>query len=186
MASLMAVLVFYKFIPNTFRDRIIWLSLSTFVILGCIAILVTAYKVRLISDLNITNRKERPLIFGLFLVLGILMTITTYLIGYIDAANLLVFGMVSFLVAVIITLFWKISIHTFLITLTWISVYDTFENALLLPLFILPVIIAWTRVHLKKHTLNQVIGGIAVAVLIYMFWKFVFPYNIFNLRPNIH
>ena len=69
-----------------------------------------------------------------------------------------------------ITLFWKISGHTSVITLASLLVIDWYGWKLT-PLFAAIAIVTWARVAGKYHTLSQAVGGIVYSTLLHEIWK---------------
>ncbi|MBN1618439.1 phosphatase PAP2 family protein [Candidatus Dojkabacteria bacterium] len=181
---ILAGVVYYKYIPHTLRDFIIWLTLSGGFLLLCLFTIFFFMKIGLVGDFDITDRKQRPRIFLIFIALAVILTAISFIIGYTEASSIMAMAIVAFTIAVLITFFWKISIHTFTLNISLLVLYDMLDNPLLLFIFILSPIIAWSRVYLKRHTLYQTIGGILLSFIIYAIWKVFYPYNIFNLRPQ--
>ncbi len=124
-----------------------------------------------ISDWHISRREERavPLAFGLaYAVAG---TLAMYLL---DAPRELVAAMVTgfatALVALLITLGWKISLHTMgnalLATLLALVYAQCWYSPLNLLLALGVVVTGTSRVYLKQHTPWQVVAGASVGVAV--------------------
>ena len=122
-----------------------------------------------ISDWHISQREERtvPLAFGLaYAVAG---TLAMYLL---DAPRELVAAMVTgfatALVALLITLGWKISLHTMgnalLATLLVLVYAQCWYSPLNLLLALGVVVTGTSRVYLKQHTPWQVVAGAVVGI----------------------
>src|SRR4030066_2526915 len=126
-----------------------------------IAILIL-YKAGKISDLQIPRRKERLLplliinaciVMGFFILINIQperMLLSVYMIY-----------LLSLPVISLVTLFWKISFHASYITLFSIAYLIVFGKWAILTIPLIPLV-GWSRIKLKRHTLAQVLGGIAV------------------------
>jgi membrane-associated phospholipid phosphatase len=133
-----------------------------------------AKKKGVISNWDMTNRAERPRIFAIFFLLIVLTNLTFLILGYKQTAKYLLTVTAGFSAAFGITNFWKISIHTFAIGLA-VSVFMHFFPALInLIAITLPILIAWTRIRLKRHTLGQTIGGIILAGSVYIYLQIFF------------
>jgi membrane-associated phospholipid phosphatase len=120
------------------------------------------YKARKISNLQIPKRKERLLPL---LIINICIVIGFFVLIYTQPEKLLLSVYTIYLLALpvisIITLFWKISFHTSYITLFSIVFLIVLGKWAILTIPLIPLV-GWSRIKLKKHTLSQVLGGIAV------------------------
>ena len=120
------------------------------------------YKAGKVSDLQIPKRKER--LFPL-LVVNICVIAGFFALIYMQPEKLLLSVYMIYLLVLpaisLITLFWKISFHASYITLFSIVYLVVFGKwgILTIPLILL---VGWSRIKLKRHTMAQVLGGIAV------------------------
>jgi membrane-associated phospholipid phosphatase len=118
------------------------------------------------TDHHVTTREHRrtPLLVGLASVL-----IGLGLLVVLDAPRelvALVAAMVAGLgVTVLITHWWKISIHTAVAAGTVVVLTLVFGTWLMV-LWAIVAIIAWSRVELRDHTVGQVLGGMPFGALI--------------------
>jgi membrane-associated phospholipid phosphatase len=120
-----------------------------------------------VSDLDVQLREERtrPLVFTIACA-GVAWLVLA--LGGAPLEMVVVAGGLWLQMAVIfgITLWWKISVHSAaaagVATLIWSLVGAT------LPLLAGVVIIAWSRVRLRRHTVTQTIAGAALGFAI--FW----------------
>ena len=110
-----------------------------------------------ISDLDASIREER--IMPLFL--GVVFAIFGYLLLHIQEAGMLVKGLMfctitNTLVIIIITRYWKISIHTMgvsgLLSVLWIH-----SKEYLFIMFKILFFVAYSRVILKAHNISRII-----------------------------
>jgi membrane-associated phospholipid phosphatase len=119
-----------------------------------------------ISDLEVSNRKERA---GPFLC-GIMSTIVGLFILLLTNApknleTLLYITGVSGIVMTLTTLWWKISIHA--ATLAGAAtVLTTLYGIVMLPTYLLVVLAGWSRVVLRRHTVAQVVVGSLVSIVL--------------------
>lgn len=148
-----------------------------------LADLVWRRKTGRISDWHISRREERiaPLSFGIgYAVLGTLAMCG--LVYGLDAPMELLAAMVSGLatgvVALLITLGWKISLHTMgnalLASLIILVFSQTWYSPLNLLLVLMVITTGLSRRYLKKHTTPQIILGamVGVALATVIFWAF--------------
>ena len=120
-----------------------------------------------VSDLDVQLREERtrPLVFTIACA-GVAWLVLA--LGGAPLEMVVVAGGLWLQMAVIfgITLWWKISVHSAaaagVATLIWSLIGAT------LPLLVGVVIIAWSRVRLRRHTVAQTIAGAALGFAI--FW----------------
>jgi len=120
-----------------------------------------------VSDLDVQLREERarPLIFSIACA-GVAWLVLA--LGGAPLEMVVVAGGLWLQMAVIfgITLWWKISVHSAaaagVATLIWSLIGAT------LPLLAGVVIIAWSRVRLRRHTVAQTIAGAALGFAIFM------------------
>lgn len=164
VASIFAIV--YRFAPST-EHFWHWSLAAAFLLLGPSGAYAirTWYEEKRI-DLDVTKRQDRmiPLILattgaiiGSFFVLNDLHNHTLTLISYVLVAMLISLTIVTFV--------WKISLHaattasmvTMLVSL--VSPYFAFLFLLLLP-------IIWSRLHLHRHTLAQLLVGSLTGVVI--------------------
>lgn len=122
-----------------------------------------------VSDFDLSVRQERivpMLVAWLGVVLGGLA------LQQADAPRLLLaFALLQILQGVVfllITLFWKISLHTTavssLVALWWL-VSEQLLPLWLGPLLLLIVLVAWARLRLRRHTAGQTIAGATLGIL---------------------
>jgi membrane-associated phospholipid phosphatase len=74
-------------------------------------------------------------------------------------------GLVLTVITAIITLYWKISYHTAIIT-SVVTAVNILGGIIFWPLFLLIPIVSWARVTIKKHTLSQVTGGAIISFIV--------------------
>lgn len=123
-----------------------------------------------ISDIDVTDRKER---YGIMTVILVMLLLT--MVGILYVGNTYLFSLFLALFAAfgstyIITFFWKISMHMTFNTMFLILLHLVSNGAFPFSWLLLPVV-AWSRHVLKKHTPAQLIlgvflpGGVMLGVL---------------------
>ena len=119
-----------------------------------------------ISDLGLSQRDQRawPLIFSIIFALagGAVLYITgaPQLLLAVAAINVAIL-----FIALVVSYFWKISFHTLSVSSAAIIAGLSFGGAAFLTtIFIL--ITGWSRIHLDKHSLGEVIAGGCVGSLV--------------------
>ncbi len=144
-----------------------WAALAAgFVTVGPFVLLALAVRRGRAHNLDLDLRHERPLLMLISLGITVLGLTVLWALG---APRLLLFLLISTLVgglvALLITLRWKISIHTGGAAGA-ATVMALIYGAQALPLLFGVAVIGWSRVALGKHTWLQVVAGALVAILI--------------------
>ncbi len=121
------------------------------------------YKKKLISDVDITKREERYLLFGLTTAAFLISLILVYFLGNFEFFVLSLIMFIAALTLFIVTLKWKISGHMILNAAAITIMVYLFGPKMLWLLPIIPLV-GFARVYLKKHTLKQVIAGTIVGL----------------------
>lgn len=140
-----------------------------------IAYLVIAPKLKWIGEWDMMTQKERLPFFLLMLTTTTISLIIIQLFGNKLLLHLNIIILSSLITLFIITIFWKISLHTSLNTAAVIIVNFLFNWRLPLLYLTIPIIF-WARHHLKKHSLNQLIAGVVITASIILGELFVFGY----------
>ncbi|MBV8246465.1 MAG: phosphatase PAP2 family protein [Candidatus Eremiobacteraeota bacterium] len=151
------------------------LFLSTFFTsLGPMLYVFWLYATDRISDLDMSIRAERERVFGVFVVSYLAGTCALY---FLHAPKLLVATMAGYTLSAIvvqyITRYWKISTHALGITAPLVALWLLYGRQPL-PFLVLIPLVCWARVHLKAHTVSQVIAGAALGAssVALFFWLF--------------
>ena len=160
----------FQYTPHA--RRFFYLLIFTFTFLAPLLIALYLLRQNYISSLHIPNRKERWLPF-LFTTMFYLFTY--YLLNEINAASIfdaMIFGAaLSVIVALIITFFWKISIHMvgigglvgIIYALTQFMAPDA--HLFIAGLLLIAGLVGFSRVSLHAHSLNQVIAGFVTGAI---------------------
>jgi membrane-associated phospholipid phosphatase len=158
------VLVALYHAQNVMRALLYAVITLFFLSLGPFIYILIAVRVGKISDVDVSRRTERagPFLFGLSSVLaGWLVLII--LKGPQTLQTLLIITAVSGIVMMVTTLWWKISIHSSSMGGV-ATILTAFYGAVMLPTFLLLILVSWSRVVLRRHTVSQVIAGSLVSI----------------------
>ena len=153
-------------VPVETRKYIVTISLLFTIIIPTILFLLF-FKMGWVSDLNLTVRKER--ILPTFIVL-LLFFVLYYLVRNAEGINvefvsILLGSIIGILIANIVTVFWKISIHSLGVTGvlgSLVALFYATEETLPVAVYIflaIAIIVGASRIILKRHTPMQVIMG---------------------------
>lgn len=147
--------------------RFVTVSLLT-IILPPLILLAAAIKTRIVSNWDITDRKQRILPFGVLVFIFIVDYFIIARYGNPFLARFYIMFLLWFSGFFAITLFFKISGHTGVVALA-AGLFIRWFGWGIWPVLILVPLIAWARVAGKKHTLLQVVAGalysLAIVVL---------------------
>ncbi len=135
-----------------------------FLSVGPFIYILMAVRMGKISDVDVSRRTERagPFLFGISSVLvGWLVLII--LQGPKNLQTLLIITAVSGIVMMVTTLWWKISIHASSMGGA-ATILTAFYGAVMLPTFLLLILVSWSRVVLRRHTVLQVVAGSLVSI----------------------
>ena len=169
--SALAVVVESTFVlaylgTNNLRSALAWTVVAAVIIL--LLLLVVYYFVRKgkFSDLDVSTQQQRPLLFLLDFIFAAIYLSTLYILHAPRAlflGNIAVFLAVA--VLVIINKFIKASVHMAILSGA-LTLFVFLGGAVYLWGFILIPILAWARLTTKRHTLNEVITGTVLGVLV--------------------
>jgi membrane-associated phospholipid phosphatase len=158
------VLVALYHTQNVLRALLYALLTLFFLSIGPLIYILIAVRIGKISDVDVSRRTERagPFLFGISSVLaGWLVLII--LQGPDDLQTVLIITAVSGTVMLVTTLWWKISIHASTMGGA-ATVLTAFYGAVMLPTFLLLILVSWSRVVLRRHTVLQVVAGSLVSI----------------------
>jgi membrane-associated phospholipid phosphatase len=151
----------------------LWLFLSVFFSsIGPMLYVLWLYWTDRISDLDMSQRRERETVFSVFVLSYFVGTISLYSI---HAPAMLVASMAGYTAAAFvvqsITRFWKISTHALGITAPLVALVVLYGQQPL-PFAVLIPLVGWSRVYLKAHTTLQVIAGTLLGFIsVYVFFR---------------
>ena len=176
VATVTTLLVFFKVQAAT-ESKLVWLGIGFLVgALPPLIILIYEKSKGKISDWFMSSRAERrdvqlAWVFGAAIFTSLALV---YGLPRLILALSLSFFTLSFLVTAI-NFYWKISVHTAMISLAVLALVLTYSS-LLAGAVLLILLVAWARVQLGAHTWSQVSGGALLAILVVYFW-----FNFFGL-----
>lgn len=155
--------------PLKLIDKLIWASvLESFILFIPLIIFFRLVKKGKLSDIDITNPKERNQLFYPVSILWLIALIITYLAKLpIIIYSLVIIGVLTVSIWSLITPFYKISAH--LAGITSLVVYSYYVLDIATMIWFGPILIcfvAWLRLVQKKHTLGQVIFGAIISFII--------------------
>ena len=153
--------------------RLLFLS-TAFTSIGPMLYVFWLYSTDRISDLDMSVRRERELVFSTFVVFYLLGSIALWLA---HAPRLMVAAMLGYFASTFvvgyITRFWKISTHAIGITAPLVALTMLYGRQPL-PFLVLIPMVCWARVYLKAHSIAQVVAGALLATVSTMLFFYLF------------
>jgi len=116
------------------------------------------------SDPDVSMRSQRvgPFLFGIgSSLVGFVTLFVTH--GPKNLQTLVLITIISGVVMMVVTLWWKISIHASSLAAV-ATVLTALYGLVLLTSFVLLIAVCWSRVVLRRHTLGQVVAGSLVSI----------------------
>ncbi|GAC1648658.1 MAG: phosphatase PAP2 family protein [Ktedonobacteraceae bacterium] len=118
-------------------------------------------------DVSMRSQRVGPFLFGIVSTsIGLGTLFVTH--GPKNLQTLMLITIVSGIVMMIVTLWWKISIHASSLAAV-ATVLTALYGSVLLSIFVLLAAVCWSRVILRRHTLGQVIAGSLVSIALTLF-----------------
>ena len=137
-----------------------------FLSLGPLLYIIIGVRLGKLSDIDVSRRSQRvgPFIFGIVsATIGWLVLSLTN--GPRNLQTVMIITIFSGIIMMVITLWWKISMHAS--SLGGVaSMLTLLYGAVMLPLFVLLVLVSWSRVAQRRHTIPQVIAGSFAGVVL--------------------
>ena len=147
---------------------------TSFTSLGPMLFIFWLYATDRISDLDMSQRREREQVFTVFVVFYLCGTLTLYVT---HMPKLLIATMAGYTLATFavqyITRYWKISTHALGITAPLVTLSLLYGREPL-PFLVLIPMVCWARVYLRAHSIAEVIAGAALATFSVAFFLYLF------------
>jgi membrane-associated phospholipid phosphatase len=157
--------------------RLLFLS-TFFSAIGPMLYVFWLYASDRITDLDMSLRREREMVFSAFVVFYLLGSGVLWIA---HAPRLMIAAMLGYfastLVVQYITRYWKISTHAIGITAPLVALTILFGRQPL-PFLVLIPMVCWARVYLRSHTVMQVLAGAALAC-----GSTLLFFHVFHIQP---
>ncbi|HEY6287237.1 MAG TPA: phosphatase PAP2 family protein [Ktedonobacteraceae bacterium] len=149
------------------RTAFIYACITLFFLsVGPLLYIIIGVRLGKLSDIDVTRRSQRagPFIFGIVSVM-IGWLVLTLANGPRNLQTVMIISVFSGIIMMVITFWWKISMHASSLggVATMLTVL---YGAVMLPLFVLLVLVSWSRVILRRHTVTQVIAGSLAGIVL--------------------
>jgi len=137
--------------------------------------LVIAPKFGIIDSWEIKDRKQRTPFMIYIFILEVIYLIIVHKFGNVFLYQLNLIGFALLVLIAFINLFWKISQHMALCTISVIVLNFLYGWKLPILYLILPSVF-WSRHKLKRHTTSQLLGGFALTAILTLSGLLYFGY----------
>jgi len=151
---------------NDFVAAVLWTGYSFLFLLGMTVFLAIAVQRKIFTDMDVSKREQRPLLFLVSFVAGVL-----YIIGLLvwNGPHLLIVISLGVMLGIVADSFInrriKASIHVATVTALLFALALVYNGYYLLTLLLIPLV-GWARVKIKRHTLPETVVGGLLGILI--------------------
>lgn len=164
----------YK-VPTDLSLALFW-TIYTFIFLFVVSIaMLIAVKKKVFTDLDVSKREQRPLLFGICFIILFLYISGIYILRGPTVLSVVALGSVFGLLLIsIINMRVKASLHLATLSALVVPLAVFYRGWYLLLLGLIPLV-GWARVKIKRHSvLETIVGGVVgslLSLLIYFVMK---------------
>ncbi|MGH7202865.1 MAG: hypothetical protein ACREHC_00290 [Candidatus Levyibacteriota bacterium] len=138
-----------------------WTGYTMIFLLAMTFFIIYGVHKKIFTDLDVSKRTQRPLLFGVSLVMALF-----YLGGllFLNVPKILIVVSLGIIISVVLASFintkLKMSIHVATVSALIFALAIIYQGYYFIALLLIPVV-AWARVRIKRHTLPEtIVGGI--------------------------
>lgn len=160
---------------SSVADAVKWALISLALsVLPVFTVVIYLVRKKKLDGFFANPREQRCIVYILASIMG---AIGCVLLWYLDAPELLAATFTAGLIAIVIftgvNYFWKISVHTAFMAAS-VAVIIMVYGAAAAWVFVFLLMIVWSRIESKQHSVAQVITGglLAAAIVVGVFWGF--------------
>ncbi|HJT59317.1 MAG TPA: phosphatase PAP2 family protein [Ktedonobacteraceae bacterium] len=160
------LLVVFYHAQNQLAALIYALIALFFLSVGPLIYVMIGVRTGKLSDFDLSHRSQRagPFLFGIIST-SIGLAVLSLLHGPRDLETALLLTVITAIVLMVTTLWWKISLHASTMAGA-ATVLTALYGIALLPSFLLLVLVSWSRVVLRRHTVAQVVAGALLSIFL--------------------
>ncbi len=123
-------------------------------------------KKKIFNDIDISNRKQRPLVYFIGALLSILYLISLYFLKGPSILSITTFGIIlGIAISALINIKVKVSMHVASFAALTTALSIVYRGYFLYLLLLIPLI-SWARIRIKRHTSKEVIVGAILGILL--------------------
>ena len=143
--------------------------LSAFILLGI--------RMHYFSDLDISKRSQRPLLFTFSIFLASSYVVFLYLLNAPNILFIAIFALILGLtVFEIANRYTKVSVHVATVSAFATSLFIVYDGIFVLSFFLIPIV-SWARIkthnHTKKQTTIGALLGILITFAVYVIFRYI-------------
>ncbi len=144
------------------------LVISVFILIGV--------EKKTFSDLDISKRKQRPLLFTFAIGLSAIYTVLLYFLSAPQILFIAIFTLILGLVIFeLVNRTTKASLHVGTISAFATSLFIVYDGVFVFTFLLIPLV-AWARIKTHNHTKQQTLIGAALGILITLIVYVIFKY----------
>ncbi|HSW47966.1 MAG TPA: phosphatase PAP2 family protein [Candidatus Saccharimonadales bacterium] len=150
-----------------------WTAYSFMFLLIVASIVVYYVRKKVFSDLDVSVRKQRPLLFKILLIAGLIYILGLYSFNAPGVLYVMVYSLLfGILVASVINVRIKASLHVATVSALILGFVLGYGGRYVWLLLLIPLV-GWSRVKLKRHTVSEtVVGGVVGSLLLLFIYAF--------------
>lgn len=144
---------------NNLNLALFWTGYSLLFILAIAIFILIGVRKKIFSNWDVSVRNQRPLLFSVFLILGIIYLLGLVLMNAPYVLFVVIIGLLSGIVLVsVINTKIKVSLHVATISALILGLVLGYGGYFSILLLIIPLV-GWSRIKIDRHTLAEVISG---------------------------
>lgn len=161
---------------NNYSLAFFW-GLFSLVFMGILSLfIILGIKLHYFSDLDISKRKDRPLLFTFSIFLSAAYIVFLYFLNAPKILFIVIFALILGLtVFEIVNRYTKASIHVATISAFVMSLFIVYDGIFIFSFLLIPLV-AWARIKTHNHTKKQTIVGGSLGILITLVVYVIFKY----------
>ncbi len=174
--AVLPYLLVYK-VTGSFQAAFFWTMFSWIFLLIFFVFFLLGIEKGFFSDLDVSKRRQRPLLFAFSIGLSIFYSIFLYFLKAPEVLFIAVFGLLFGLIAMeMVNRITKASIHVATVSAFSTALCLGFGPIYLLSFLLVPLV-SWARIKTHNHTKSQtVIGGsmgVLITLIVYVIFKYI-------------
>lgn len=165
------------FIPRDVPYSLYWIFYPLFFVIVVSLFTLYGIKKKLFSDFDVTKRKERGPFYAFVIILTVIYVSILLLLN--GPKSLVILGIGVLIGAIILEIInrkLKASVHVAAVAAFMCTLALLFGGLFLLLPILIPIV-AWSRIHMNRHTLSEaVIGGIigtSITLILFLVIEYI-------------
>lgn len=151
---------------GSLSNAIGWTSYSFIFLLAVGLFMINGVRQKYFTDLDVSNRQQRPILFLFLLIVGSLYISGLYFLYAPQILKIMSIGMMAGLIIVSIINNWiKASIHLAILSALVLGVVLGYGGRTYLLITLLPLV-SWSRVKIKRHSISETIAGFMIGSIV--------------------